>query len=385
MSSFYELLGVGKDATAAELKKAYRKLAVKYHPDKNPGDKAAEEKFKEISTAYDTLTDDNKRRRYDQIGHEAYVNGGGGGGGGGADPFDIFSQFFGGGGGGGGQGGSVFDSIFGGGGGGGGSRRSSAVPGDDIRHEVTISFEEAVFGSEKTLEVLRSISCTRCSGKGAEPGSKVSTCGTCQGVGQVNMSQGFFTVRQDCPHCHGSGKKIEKPCTDCRGHGLKREKKKIKVKIPAGVDNGNRIRVPGAGDDGLRGGPAGDLYVFVRVKDHSIFERDGDDILCEIPIQFAKATLGGKLEVPTVDGKANLTVQPGTQSGAVFRLRGKGVQNVRGYGRGDQMVKLIVEVPTKLNQAQKDALEAFSEACGGEDVHPMEDSFWDKAKKFFAG
>ena len=382
MASFYDLLGVGKDATAAELKKAYRKLAVKYHPDKNPGDKEAEEKFKEISTAYDTLSDENKRRRYDQVGHEAYVNGGmGGGGGGGADPFDIFSQFFGGGGGG---GGSVFDSIFGGGGGGGG-RRNGPIPGDDIRFEVTIDFNEAVFGTEKTIEVPRNVNCTRCGGKGAEPGSKVTTCGTCQGSGQVTMSQGFFSVRQDCPHCQGTGKKIEKKCTSCHGHGLKREKKKIKVKIPAGVDNGNRIRVPGAGDDGMRGGPAGDLYVFVRVKEHEIFDRDGDDILCEIPIQFSKATLGGKLEVPTVDGKANLTVQPGTQSGSVFRLRGKGVQNVRGYGRGDQLVKLIVEVPKKLNTKQKEALEAFAEACGEENVHPLEDSFWDKAKKFFAG
>jgi len=377
-ADYYELLGVAKGSTPTEIKKAYRKLALKYHPDKNQGDKEAEDKFKEISSAYEVLSDEDKKARYDRLGHAAYTSSGGGGGGGGGDPFDIFSQVFGGGGG----GGSIFDQLFGGGGGGG--RRGGPVPGDDLRFDMELTFEEAVFGAKKEIDVSKTENCTRCSGKGAEPGSKVVTCNTCKGHGQVTMAQGFFSVRQDCPKCQGLGKSFEKTCNSCRGGGSVRKKKKISITVPAGVNTGTRMRVRDEGDAGQKGGPPGDLYVIMHVQPHELFKREGDDILCEIPISFAKAALGGPLEVPTLEGRANLKIPPGTQSGAVFRLRGKGVQAVHGSRRGDQHVKVIVEVPTNLNTEQEEALQAFADSCG-ESVHPMKESFFDKAKRFFAG
>ena len=376
---FYEVLGVSKDAAQADIKKAYRKLALKYHPDKNQGDKEAESKFKEISAAYEVLSDQDKRAKYDRFGHEAYTSGGAGGFSGG-DPFDIFSQVFGGGGGG---GSSIFDQLFGGGGGGGG-RRQGPIPGDDLRYDLELTFEEAVFGCKKEISLNKSESCDTCKGNGAEPGSKVVKCGYCKGAGQVTMAQGFFSIRQECPKCHGRGESFEKSCTKCKGNGSVRKKKKISITVPEGVDTGNRMRVRGEGDAGSRGGPAGDLYVIMHVKDHEIFKRKDADIECDIPISFATATLGGSIEVPTLDGRANLKVAPGTQSGTVLRMRGKGVKSLHGGSRGDQHVRVIVEIPTNLNQEQKEALEAFAEACG-DTVHPMKDSFFEKAKRWFAG
>ncbi|MCM8529757.1 MAG: molecular chaperone DnaJ [Lentisphaeraceae bacterium] len=381
-ADFYEMLGVSQESTPSEIKKAYRKLALKYHPDKNQGDKEAEDKFKEISSAYEVLSDENKRAKYDRFGHDAYTQSGGGGGGGGGDPFDIFSQVFGGGGGGGG-GSSIFDQLFGGAGGGGG-RRNGPIPGDDLRYDMELTFEEAVFGVKKEVTVNKTESCDRCSGNGAEPGSKVVKCGYCKGAGQVTMAQGFFSVRQECPKCSGRGDSFEKTCNTCSGQGTKRTKKKISVTVPAGVDTGNRMRVRGEGDAGAKGGPAGDLYVIMHVKEHEIFTRRDDDILCEIPINFATATLGGTIEVPTLEGRANLKIAPGTQSGTVMRMRGKGVANLQGRGKGDQHVKVIVEIPTNLNDEQKEALKAFTEACG-DTVNPMAESFLSKAKRWFAG
>ena len=374
---FYETLGVSKDSTQSEIKKAYRKLALKYHPDKNQGDKEAESKFKEISAAYEVLSDENKRSKYDRFGHDAYTQSGGGGAGGG-DPFDIFSQVFGGGGG----GSSIFDQLFGGGGGGG--RRQGPIPGDDLRYDMELTFEEAVFGCKKEVNLPKSESCDSCKGSGAEPGSKVIKCGYCKGAGQVTMAQGFFSVRQECPKCHGRGDSFEKECKKCHGGGTVRKKKKISITVPEGVNNGNRMRVRGEGDAGTKGGPPGDLYVIMHVKEHDIFKRRDEDIECDIPISFATATLGGSIEVPTLDGRANLKIAPGTQSGTVLRMRGKGVKSLHGGSRGDQHVRVIVEIPTNLNSEQKDALEAFAEACG-DTVHPMKDSFFEKAKRWFAG
>ncbi|MCM8540886.1 MAG: molecular chaperone DnaJ [Lentisphaeraceae bacterium] len=376
---FYETLAVSKDASQSEIKKAYRKLALKYHPDKNQGDKVAEDKFKEISSAYEVLSDENKRSKYDRFGHDAYTQSGGGGGGGG-DPFDIFSQVFGGGGGGGGS--SIFDQLFGGGGGGG--RRQGPIPGDDLRYDMELTFEEAVFGCKKEVNLPKSESCDSCKGSGAEPGSKVVKCGYCKGAGQVTMAQGFFSVRQECPKCSGRGESFEKQCKKCSGGGTVRKRKKISITVPEGVNTGNRMRVRGEGDAGSKGGPPGDLYVIMHVKEHDIFKRKEEDIECDIPISFATATLGGSIEVPTLDGRANLKISPGTQSGTILRMRGKGVKSLHGGSRGDQNVRVIVEIPTNLNLEQKDALEAFAEACG-DTVHPMKDSFFEKAKRWFAG
>ena len=375
---YYSVLGVSKESTPQEIKKAYRKLAIKYHPDKNPDNKEAEEKFKELSAAYEVLSDENKRAQYDRYGHDAYVNGmsGGGGGGAGINPFDIFSEVFGGGGGGG-----IFDSIFGGGGGG---RRNGPRQGDNIRVGVEISFHDAVFGCEKVVEVPKTENCDRCSGNGAEPGSNVVTCSYCNGAGEVNMTQGFFSIRQGCPKCQGSGKEIEKKCNKCRGNGIVRRKKKVSVKIPEGVDHGMTVRVKGEGEAGTNGGPSGNLHVQIVVGDHEIFERDEDNINCDFPVSFATASLGGNLEVPTLKGKAKLKIPAGTQSGTKFRLRGKGVKNIHGHGYGDQIVRVIVEVPTNLNAEQKEALTKFAETCN-EEVHPMRESFLERAKRFFAG
>src|SRR4051812_3820001 len=383
---YYQLLGVEKSISEEELKKAYRKKAVQFHPDKNPGNKEAEEMFKKVSEAYEVLKDPEKRSAYDRFGHAAFQQGGGprpgggggfSGGGGFHDPFDIFREVFGQQGGGGG--GGIFDQFFGGEGGGGGS---GAGRGSDLRYDIEITLEEAARGVEKEITFRKLGSCSHCSGTGAEPGSKKSTCPTCRGAGQVTTSRGFFHVRQACPTCHGSGQKFEKVCTKCQGEGRLNETAKINVRIPAGVDTGNKLRSSGNGEAGMMGGEAGDLYIVVHVRDHEIFERQGDDLHCEIPIKFTLAALGGTIHVPTMEGKASLKIPAGTQSGTTFRLKGRGMPHLRGGAQGDQLIKVQVEVPTALSSEQKKILEEFGRVSGDLD-EPMSKGFFEKAKKFF--
>jgi molecular chaperone DnaJ len=382
---YYEILGVERSATADEIKKAYRKLAVKYHPDKNPGDHTAEEKFKELGEAYDVLADEQKRAAYDRFGHAAFSQGGAprGGGGGFHDPFDIFREVFGGGGGGGGGGmGNIFEQFFGGGGGGGRGERESRQRGSDLRYDMQITLEEAAFGAEKDVEISKLDTCTTCSGSGTEGGSRVITCNTCQGRGQVVSSRGFFQVSQTCPKCRGTGQMVERPCAKCRGEGRTEQTKRIKIKIPHGIEHGSRLRVTGNGEAGIRGGPKGDLYVVVHVKEHDIFEREAENLYCEVPATFTTAALGGEIKVPTLDGDALLKVPAGTQSGVVFKLRGKGMTVLNSSVRGDLMVRLIVAVPQKLTAEQKKKLEEFADLLG-EDVPPPQKSFFQRAKDFF--
>jgi len=384
---FYDLLGVTREANDIEMKKAYRKMAVKYHPDKNPGNKAAEEKFKEISHAYEVLKDPQKRAAYDRYGHAAFEGGGrgpsgmGGGGGGGGfhDPFDVFREVFGQGGQGGGGGGGIFEEMFGGGGGGGGG---GGQEGADLRYDLEISLEDAAKGIEKELSFRKPMSCGRCDGSGAEPGSKRVTCTTCGGVGQVRRSGGIITFRQTCPTCAGAGTKIENPCSQCRGEGRETKTAKINVRIPPGVDSGTRLRSVGNGEAGLAGGPPGDLHIVLTVKEHEIFERQNQDLFCEIPIKFTLAVLGGTIEVPTLFGKGSLKIPVGTQSGTTFRLRGKGMPSLRGGVQGDQLVRVKVEVPKKLTDEQRTLLQEFARVSGDAD-HPTEEGWFDKAKKFF--
>lgn len=378
---YYELLGASRQATQEDLKKAYRKMAVKYHPDKNPGNKEAEEMFKKVSEAYEVLKDEQKRAAYDRYGHAAFSTGAGGGGGAGSggpfhDPFDIFSEVFGGGG-----GGSIFEEFFGGGGAGGG-RRGGAARGSDLRYDLEITLEEAAAGVEKEISFRKPTTCSRCNGKGAEPGSGVSTCPTCGGHGQVTASKGFFSIRQTCPTCSGSGQKVDKACTHCGGEGRVNETTKIKVKVPPGVDTGSKLRSANNGEAGSHGGPAGDLYIVLHVADHDVFERQEENLFCEIPIKFTLATLGGTIEVPTLSGKASLKIPPATQSGTTFRLKGKGMPSLRGGYFGDQLVRVNIEVPKSLTSEQRQKLEEFALACGDAD-EPVSKSFFDKAKKFF--
>ena len=375
--NYYDMLGVSKTASADEIKKAYRKLAIKYHPDKNPNDPSAEEKFKEISVAYETLSDSSKKSMYDQLGHEGYTrrgSAGGGGGGGYADPFDIFSQVFGGGG-----GGSIFDELFG-----GGRRQSRNGPrqGADLLREVTISFEDAVFGVTKEIEIEKTDNCDACSGSGVAPGSKKRSCTSCGGSGQITMSQGFFSIRQPCATCAGTGEVIDKPCRSCSGHGRVNKRKWITINIPPGVDTGMRLHISGEGEAGTRGGPPGDLYVRIIVRDHDLFHRDGNDLLLEVPIDFPTAALGGKIEVPTLTGKAKLKIPPGTQSGATFRLRDKGVPSHRGHGRGDLHVRVFVEIPKDLNRDQKKKLSEYADTISA-NTHPRRLAFEERIKKLF--
>lgn len=385
---FYSVLGIDHSASSEDIKKAYRKLALKYHPDRNPDDKEAEAKFKEISAAYEVLSDPEKRRRYDQYGHEGYTRsaarGGGGGGAeggfGGVDPFDIFNQVFGGAGGGGG--GSIFDTFFGG----GESRRGrrgarGPAAGRDMVYEMEIDFEDAVFGADKKVELTRPVECDNCQGTGAKPGTKPVTCRHCGGTGQVTMNQGFFSVRQQCPYCQGSGQTISDPCPSCQGVGRVRKRRSIQIHVPVGVDTGSRLRVSAEGEPGEKGGPPGDLYVIMHVRPHDFFRREDNDIFCEVPIEFNLAALGGSVAVPTIGGKAKLKIPAGTQSGAVFRLRGKGVPALQGRGRGDQQVKIKVEVPTRLNNSQKQKIQELSELCG-EDSYPQCRDFRKKTADF---
>ncbi|AIR70581.1 molecular chaperone DnaJ [Dickeya fangzhongdai] len=368
---YYEILGVAKDADEREIKKAYKRLAMKYHPDRNPGDKDAEAKFKEVKEAYEILTDAQKRAAYDQYGHAAFEQGGMGGGGGAggfgsADFGDIF--------------GDVFGDIFGGG------RRQRASRGSDLRYTMELTLEEAVRGVTKEIRIPTLQECDVCHGSGARPGSNAVTCPTCHGNGQVQMRQGFFTVQQTCPHCHGRGKIIKDPCTKCHGHGRVEKSKTLSVKIPAGVDTGDRIRLAGEGEAGEFGAPAGDLYVQVQVREHPIFQREDNNLYCEVPINFAMAALGGEIEVPTLDGRVMLKVPAETQTGKLFRMRGKGVKSVRGGIQGDLLCRVVVETPVNLSDRQKQLLQELQESFGGptgESNSPRSKSFFDGVKKFF--
>ena len=371
---YYDVLGVGREASEEEIKKAYRKLAVKYHPDKNPGDKAAEEAFKEVGEAYEALSDPQNRAAYDQYGHAAFdpraraaraseFH----------DPFEIFRQAFGGG------TGSIFDELFG-----GGARSDPTGPqaGRDLRYDLELSFEEAAHGTEKEISITKLDQCDQCKGSGRTGESKVKNCTTCGGRGQVVTSRGIFNIAQTCPRCQGAGRIIENPCRGCHGTGQREQRSKIRLRIPAGVDTGARLRSAGNGEAGMRGGPAGDLYVVLHVKPHEIFQREGDDLLCDVPISFVQATLGAEIDVPTLQGKAQIKVPPGTQNGTVFRLRGHGVKNVQGYGSGDLHVRVTVEVPTHLNAAQKAKLQEFAAMCD-ENVNPISRGFFAKARDLF--
>jgi molecular chaperone DnaJ len=371
---YYEVLAVSRTATDEEVKRAYRKLAVKYHPDKNPDDPHAEEKFKELAEAYDVLMDADKRAAYDRFGHAAFSQGMGRGGGF-HDPFDIFREVFGGGGGGGG----IFETFFGVG---ATTDREGRQRGSDLRYDMQISLEEAAFGVDKEIEVRKLDTCAKCDGKGAEPGSRTINCPACGGRGQVISSRGFFQVSQTCPRCRGVGQIIEKPCRACDGEGRAENTSRIKLKIPAGIADGSRLRSSGNGEAGIRGGAAGDLYVVIHIKEHPIFQREDDNLYCEVPISFTLAALGGEIPVPTLEGKANLKVPAGTQSGQVFKLRGKGVANVNARDHGDLFARLLVEVPTRLNSEQRQKLEEFASLCGEENT-PLHKSFFDRAREFF--
>jgi molecular chaperone DnaJ len=365
---YYEVLGVGRGAEMEEIKKAYRKLALKHHPDRNPNDKNAEEKFKELSEAYEALSDPVSRGAYDQYGHAAFDRTRGRAGF--HDPTDIFREVFGNSG--------IFDDIFGG----ASQRAGGAQSGDDLRYDLELTFMEAAQGCEREITVTKLDPCETCRGSGAEAGATAKTCAVCGGRGQVISSRGIFSIAQTCPRCDGRGRVIDKPCRACGGAGRRERTSKIKIKVPAGVDGGARLRSSGNGEAGARGGPPGDLYVVLHVKRHEIFGREGDDLTCDVPISFAQAALGGVIKVPALTGSAEVKVPASTQGGAVFRLKGKGVKNVQGYGHGDLLVRVQIEVPAHLNSAQRTKLEEFAKSCD-EEVHPLSKSFFEKAKNLF--
>jgi len=371
---YYEVLGLERNATEADIKKAYRRVAMKYHPDRNPDDAAAEDKFKEASEAYEVLSDAQKRQAYDQFGHagvdqQGMGGFGGGFGGGGASFSDIF--------------GDVFGDIFGGAG--GGRARGGPQRGSDLRYNLEVDLEDAVHGATVKIRVPTLENCDECNGSGARKGSTPSNCTTCNGIGQVRMQQGFFSVQQTCPECRGKGKIIKDPCGKCYGRGRFEKQKTLSVKIPAGVDTGDRIRLAGEGEAGPDGGPAGDLYVQVAVRTHEIFERDGKHLYCEVPISFADAALGGELEVPTLEGRVKLRVPPETQTGKLFRLRGKGVKPVRGGAPGDLLCRVVIETPVNLSKKQKDLLQELSDSLGepGNKHSPRRSTWFEGVKNFF--
>ena len=368
---YYQVLGVPRNATEEAVTKAYRRLAMKYHPDRNPDDKEAEERFKEAKEAYEVLTDAQKRAAYDQYGHAGLDAARGAGQG--FSPSDAFGDIF----------GDMFGDIFGGGRRGGG--RSAVYRGADLRYELTLDLEQAVFGTSTEIDFQTVTECSECGGSGAARGHTPSTCDTCQGAGQVRMSQGFFAVQQTCPRCKGRGTIIRDPCTKCGGHGRMRASKRLSVKVPAGVDTGDRIRLAGEGEAGRNGGPTGDLYVEIVVREHPIFERDHAHLSCEVPISFVTAALGGSVEVPTLEGQAVIKVPPGTQSGRVFRLREKGVKPVRGGATGDLFCRVVVETPVELNAEQKGLLRKFQASLGddGKSHNPRERSWLEGVRQFF--
>ena len=370
----YEVLGVNRDASEDEMKKAYRKLAMKYHPDRNPDNKEAEEKFKEAKEAYEILTDANKRAAYDRYGHDG-VNPQMGGGAGGQG-FDGFADAF----------GDIFGDIFGGGGG-GGRGRSNVYRGADLRYNLEITLEQAAHGTETKIRIPTMEECEVCHGSGAKAGTQPKTCPTCNGSGQVRLQQGFFSIQQTCHKCHGTGRFIADPCKSCGGAGRIKQHKTLAVKIPAGVDEGDRIRLAGEGEHGVNGGPPGDLYVQIHLKQHAVFQRDGNDLHCEMPISFTTAALGGEIEIPTLDGAANLKIPGETQSGKVFRLRGKGIKGVRSHAHGDLLCHVVVETPVHLTERQKELLRELEESSRENSGHhnPRAKSWMDKVKEFFAG
>jgi molecular chaperone DnaJ len=365
---YYEVLGVNKDASEDDVKKAYRKLAMKYHPDRNPDNPKAEEHFKEAKEAYEILTDANKRAAYDHYGHAGVDPSAAAAGAGG---FGGFSDAF----------GDIFSDIFGG----GGRSRSTVFRGADLRYNLEVSLEEAARGTETRIRIPAMEECETCNGTGAKPGTHPTTCTTCNGHGQVRMQQGFFSIQQTCPRCHGTGKMITNPCQPCSGTGRVKKNKTLSVKIPSGVDEGDRIRLSGEGEAGVNGGPSGDLYVVIHIKPHPVFTRDHNDLHCEMPISFTSAALGGDIEIPTLEGYAKIKVPPETQSGRVFRLRGKGIKGVRSATHGDLLCHVVVETPVNLTARQKELLQEF-ESISGKDSgrhNPRAKSWMEKVKEFF--
>ena len=365
---YYEVLGINKNSTDSEIKKAYRTMAKQYHPDVNPGDKVSEAKFKEVSEAYEILSDSKKKNKYDQYGH-AGVDPNGFGGYGGFEDFDFGGI------------GDIFESFFGGGS--SSRRKNGPQKGDDLKAYMDITFEQAAFGVEKEMNVNRQEPCDECQGTGAKKGTQPVVCSTCNGAGQIQYRQntpfGQFVNAKVCDQCHGDGKIIKEPCSICQGRGKVKKNKKLVVNIPAGIDDEQVISLRGEGEPGIKGGPAGDLYIVIRVKPHSIFKREGFNVICEVPITFAQAALGAEIEIPTLDGRINHTITEGTQTGTVIKFKSKGVRNLRGHGRGDHYVKVNIEVPKSLNDKQKELLKQFADSIG-DDAHAMRKSFFDKMK-----
>ncbi|MBI5198154.1 MAG: molecular chaperone DnaJ [Nitrospirae bacterium] len=361
---YYELLGVSRDAAEDEIKKAYRRLAHQYHPDKNPENKEAGEKFKEINEAYEVLRDPEKRRKYDLFGHRAGPGGGGFEGFGAGGFGDIFED--------------IFEDFFGG----SPQRKSRAERGSDLRYNLDISFEEAAFGMETKIKIPRTETCSSCHGTGARSASKIVVCPSCKGTGQVRFQQGFFTLVRTCAQCTGEGNIITDPCETCHGRKRVQKERTLSLKIPAGVETGSRLRLTGEGESGVNGGPSGDLYVVIAVRDHPVFTRDGNDVLCEIPISFVQATIGGEVEVPTLTGKTTLKIPAGSQPGKTFRLKAKGIANLKGYGIGDQIVRVNVEIPKKVTPRQKELLEEFSKITA-EEMSATGSGFFKKVKDIF--